>query len=244
MEPRDLGYMSRALFYDPDNKPDTPEFTVSFVDRDIIYHWSSYEGATLPFISTGPKKYTHHPIAVIYEIMDDKSFRHLTREMICDLVMKYGSHRIQSWRGLDYSLLNRLGYALDDIEINPYETKKSIAVLGGLSCHFCNDLCWAGSNPDENYCETHDRYQKWSFERDEMSRKIINLFHSPWEIVCDSCLILASRGYRHGHKHLDWKANDILALYGLLEILTTKIPKKQTRKKRNGPYSIAHAAQH
>ena len=99
------------------------------------------EGETTGLIDLGycTKKYTHHPIAVAYELMEDKRFRHLSIERLHELVDMWGPTRSQSWPKVYY---NDLDEKLDEIQIDPQQTIRPVAIVGGLSCVCCDGMAW------------------------------------------------------------------------------------------------------
>ena len=103
--------------------------------------WSMPEGETTDLIELGycTKKYTHHPIAVAYEIMEDKRFRHLSIERLHELIAIWGPIRSQPW---NHDYLDDFTQALYKVQIDPKQTVRPVAILGGLSCMCCDGMAW------------------------------------------------------------------------------------------------------
>jgi hypothetical protein len=99
------------------------------------------EGETTGLIDLGycTKKYTHHPIAVAYEIMEDKRFRHLSIERLHELIAIWGPVRSPRWNDAYSDDFSR---ALDKVQIDPKQTIRPVAILGGLSCMCCDGMAW------------------------------------------------------------------------------------------------------
>lgn len=103
--------------------------------------WTMSEGETSDLVQLGycTKKYTHHPIAVVHELMEDKRFRHLPVERLHELIAMWGPTRSQSWPKFYY---NDLDDKLDKIQIDPQQTIRPVAIVGGLSCMCCDGMAW------------------------------------------------------------------------------------------------------
>lgn len=103
--------------------------------------WSMPEGETTDLIELGycTKKYTHHPIAVAYEIMEDKRFRHLSIEHLHELIAMWGPTRSQPW---NHNYSDDFTQALYKVQIDPQQTIRPVAILGGLSCMCCDGMAW------------------------------------------------------------------------------------------------------
>lgn len=103
--------------------------------------WSMPEGETTGLIDLGycTKKYTHHPIAVAYELMEDKRFRHLSIERLHELIAMWGPVRSPRWNDAYSDDFSR---ALDEVQIDPKQTIRPVAIFGGLSCMCCDGMAW------------------------------------------------------------------------------------------------------
>jgi hypothetical protein len=217
----------QSCWYATREQTEQPAFSVTFTERGCVYEWETYEGVVLPFIDYGcSKKYTHHPIAVIYELMDNKSFRHLTHENLCRLVLKHASYR-STWGGFTYELTSKMGKALMDMETDPTQTAINVAIAGGVSCLCCDNLVWEGMK-DERFYAVEQAYK----DVVSLQGKYVSLFNpchpsKDLPVLCNDCLKIAEKEKTNKAYEGLYQFNETNALVGLIGVLKSKIKKMQ-----------------
>lgn len=200
--------------------------------------WTMPEGETSDLVQLGfhTKKYTHHPIAVVHELMEDKRFRHLSIERLHKLVAMWGPTRSQSWPTFYY---NDLDEKLNEIQIDPDQTTRPVAVLGGLSCMCCDGMAWEApvlSEEDQHWIP--EEVEK-AFEETARRQHIFSRLWDNWgktlPSLCPDCF---AKTHRVRRKDYDFRYDKIHALKCLAEITKQTIGANnenrptQSRKRR------------
>jgi len=181
--------------------------------------WTISEGETSDLVQLGfhTKKYTHHPIAVAYELMEDKRFRHLSIERLHKLVAMWGPTRSQSWPKFYY---NDLDEKLDEIQIDPQQTIKPVAVLGGLSCMCCDGMAWEApvlGEEDQHWIpeEVEEAFKETERQQHIFSR-LWDKYPAPLlPVLCPECL---AKTHRVRRKDYHFRYDEIHALKCLAEL--------------------------
>jgi hypothetical protein len=153
--------------------------------------WTMREGETSDLVQRGHarKKYTHHPVAVVYELMEDKRFRHLSIERLHELVDIWGATRVMSWTSVYYSDFDA---KLEKIQIDPNQTIRPIAILGGLSCMCCDGMAWEApidNKEDSRYIpvEVEETFKRVTFRQLIFSDLWDGCSMSPMPVLCFQC---------------------------------------------------------
>jgi hypothetical protein len=217
----------QSCWYATREQTEQPAFSVTFTEGSCVYEWETYEGVTLPFIDYGSRKtYTHHPIAVIYELMDNKSFRHLTHENLCRLVLKHASYRSR-WGGFTYDLNSKMGQVLMDMETNPTQTAINVAIAGGVSCLCCDNLVWEGMKDERFYAVERAYKDVVSLQGKYVS--LFNPYHPSKDlpVLCNDCLKIAEKEKTNKAYEGLYEFKETNALVGLIGVLKSKIKKMQ-----------------
>ena len=201
--------------------------------------WTMREGETSNLVQLGfhTKKYTHHPIAVVHELMEDKRFRHLSIERLHKLVAMWGPTRSQSWPTFYY---NDLDDKLDKIQIDPKKTVRPVAILGGLSCMCCDGMAWEApvlSEEDSYWMMPSGVTDR--FSETVRGQFIFYTLCDDWDealpALCPQCL---AKTYRVRRKDYHFRYDKIHALKCLAEITKQTIGANnenrpsQSRKRR------------
>jgi len=166
--------------------------------------WRMPEGETTDLIELGycTKKYTHHPIAVAYEIMEDKRFRHLSIERLHELIAIWGPTRSQPW---NHDYLDDFTQALYKIQIDPKETVRPVAILGGLSCMCCDGMAWEASVLSEKGYWMMPSGVTNRFSETVRGQLIFSGLWDRWSIalpaLCPQCLIKTRKVRRTNDHH-------------------------------------------
>jgi hypothetical protein len=165
------------------------------------------------------RKYTHHCVAVIQELREDKSFRHLSLPQICEAVCQHGVRRGHGW----HRVYGEIANIMHNREANEYDvdaTKKALARECGVSCWLCGSLIDKG-----------ERWMPFTVKSKNDGRLgfgMAALFRQPYDIVCQKCLSVARPTLVFG----DEKISELTALnkYLMAEINKAFPAKKGKRK--------------
>lgn len=166
--------------------------------------WNMPEGETTDLIDLGysTKQYTHHPIAVVYELMEDKRFRHLSIERLHELVDMWGPVRSPRWNDAHSDDFSR---ALDKVQIDPRQTIRPVAILGGLSCMCCDGMAWEApvlSKEDSRWIpvEVEKAFKETALRQDIFINLWDSLSYHYLPALCPQC-IAKTRKVRRTNDH-------------------------------------------
>ena len=196
--------------------------------------------------SRGNLTYSHHPIAVIYELMEDRRFRHHSHKELCDLVYDCGQTRVQ----LPFAYVRGFEYALIAMQVNPKTTAKAAGKYGGVSCLTCDGMAWGAPKLERAFdWGDGDTYQLCmeSYEDNDLFNAKVkeqwlwrefmlndpedrfgcfgNHNYGPAEtpVLCPTCFKIANQDVS-GPRH---KVTDADLLHGLNAILKSKVTDKR-----------------
>ena len=181
--------------------------------------WSMPEGETTGLIDLGycTKKYTHHPIAVAYELMEDKRFRHLSIERLHELIAMWGPVRSPRWNDAYSDDFSR---ALDKVQIDPRQTIRPVAILGGLSCMCCDGMAWEApvlGEEDQHWIpeEVEEAFEETARQQHIFSR-LWDKYPAPLlPVLCPECL---AKTHRVRRKDYHFRYDEVHALKCLAEL--------------------------
>ena len=113
--------------------------------------WDDWFGTIVDdfIFSGGNLTYSHHPIAMIYELMEDRRFRHNTHKELCNLVYDCGQTRVQ----LPFAYVRGFEFALMGMQVNPKATAEVVAKYGGVSCLTCDGMAWGAPKVERTVLE-------------------------------------------------------------------------------------------
>ena len=175
------------------------------------------------------KKYTHHPLALVYELQKDPFFRHLTLEQIVEAVYAEAVNR--SCRG----------FRLQNIEVNPIATKYGVAVGCGMSCFACNNMIFEAKGIKKDRLAPHSRWEfmdgplkKMASNQFQLYRLIVGgcverEYHLP--AFCEDCFALTKKIPDNRHWRYD-ETNALRSLIIILEKLNDRTHGPQQRRSR------------
>ena len=195
-------------------EPTTPPFGVELTYNNRLYKLSTYEGTVLPLVRSGGcnLKYSHHPVAIIYELQKSKLFRHLTHAQLCALVMDRLVVRSPRWEPVYIETLFTVeSDAVLNIEADPVATTEKVAMVGGVSCLFCDSMVIDG----ELY--GYEKYKELVAQQISYLQ-LTPLYRVPF--LCPECFSIAQKGvHKLSQDPYSIRLDTTNALFGLTAIL-------------------------
>jgi hypothetical protein len=186
------------------------------------------EGSSLlPDIRCHAHKYTHHPIALAYELKESRFFRHLTLDELIKTAYAEGHRRRSDCFGLEA------------IQVDPIPTRYAIAISCGMSCGACDNLIFEGIASNEGrYEESEKRWRFIDGPLKKMALEQVQLSHFVGACVpsvdyrlpafCQSCFDATKNISEPYH----WKQQDAYALRQLIAIMEKNNDRQNVTQQR------------